>query len=217
MQEQFTFNKRLLSDTLAKYPDTFVALCEILNNAIQAEATTVDLQIDYTPTDELAVSDIKRIIVLDNGIGVRQSEFRWKILEVATEAKKGGKGIGRFAALQMASRMEIQTVAFDPIAQKSIKSRLALDTNVWNANSLDKVSVDVDFTPLEGKHDSYYRVTISDFYGAEVTSKDKHKRIHRNLQEKSISAALFATYPEQIFSGKVAFTINGKPINPEDS
>ena len=162
------------------------------------------------------MSDLNKIIIRDNGVGVQKSEFKWKILEVATTAKKGGKGIGRFAALQMAANLRLETVAFDQITQKFFKSELVLDMNQWKADSLDKVSVQVQFTQLDGQQASYYQVTISDFYGPEVTRKDKHKRIHRNLQEQQIAPAIFAAYPEKIFQKAVTFYVNGNVLNPED-
>jgi hypothetical protein len=154
MKEQFTFNKRVLSEILAKYPDTFVAFCELLNNSIQAEADKIEIQIDYTPTDQVAVSALKKIVLRDNGVGVAKGQFRWKILEVGTKAKQGGKGIGRFAALQMAGRIRIETVAYDEPEKKFFKTVLVLDTNTWKSDSLDKVSLAVTHDLLPGKPDT---------------------------------------------------------------
>jgi hypothetical protein len=116
----------------------------------------------------------------------------------------------------MAGHLKIETVAFDLMAKKFFKSQLTVDTGSWKSESLEKIPVDVQFTELEGTHDSYYKVTISDFYGPEVTGKDKHKRIHAKLQEANIGPALFATYPDQIFQRQVVFAINGREINPDD-
>ena len=216
MKEQFTFNKRLLFETLADYQDTFLALCELLNNSIQAEANKVELQISYSSKDTVSVSDIEKLIVRDNGFGVSKSDFKTKILQVATQSKQGGRGIGRFAPLQMASRLHIETVAYDQTEKGFFKSELALDTSEWRADCLDKINITVTYSPLEGKHDSYYQVTITDFYGAEVTTKEKHKRIHKNLHEANIGAAIFAQYPEKLFQGEVQFIVNGKPLIAND-
>jgi hypothetical protein len=216
MKEQFTFNKRVLSEILAKYPDTFVAFCELLNNSIQAEADKIEIQIDYTPTDQVAVSALKKIVLRDNGVGVAKGQFRWKILEVGTKAKQGGKGIGRFAALQMAGRIRIETVAYDEPEKKFFKTVLVLDTNTWKSDSLDKVSLAVTHDLLPGKPDTYYQVTIDDFYGEEVVREEKHRRIHKNFQEDRLGEAIFAAYPEQIFQRKVSFVLNGKAMNPSD-
>jgi len=199
MEEQFTFNKRLLSEILAKYSDTYVAFCELINNAIQAEADEIRLDIEYTPTDEVAVSAIKKINLRDNGVGVSKTEFRWKILEVGTKAKQGGKGIGRFAALQMAGRLQIHTVAYDAFEKCFFKTEFVLDTKTWTGDSLDKIPLTVTYTPLEGKHETYYNVEISDFYGEDVVKEEKHRRVHKDFQEQNLAGAIFASYPEPIF------------------
>lgn len=216
MDEQFTFNKRLLSEILAKYPDTFIAFSELLNNSIQAEADEIRIQIDYAPTDEVAISAIKKIVVRDNGVGVPKSQFGWKILEVGTKAKQGGKGIGRFAALQMAGRIQLETVAYDDPEKTFFKTSFLLDTKTWTSDSLDKVKVAVTHEPLVGKPETYYQVTIEDFYGEEIVREEKHRRVHKNFQEENLPNAIFAAYPEQIFEEKVTFIINSKPMAASD-
>jgi hypothetical protein len=216
MNEQFTFNKRLLSDVLAKYSDTFVAFCELLNNSIQAGADKIEIQIEYAPTDKVTTSDLKRIVVRDNGVGVSKSEFRWKLLEVATKAKLGGQGIGRFAPLQMASQLHIQTVAYDKKEGSIFKAELLLNTNDWNTDSLDKASVSVNFEPISGTLESYYQVTITGFYGEDICREEKHRRVHKCFQEQFIGKTLFSLYPELIFQRKVTFIINNTILNPND-
>jgi hypothetical protein len=216
MTEQFTFNKRLVFETLAHYQDTFLALCELVNNSIQAEADRIELQVDYAPRDAVSVSDTNKIIVRDNGVGVSKGEFKTKILQVATKAKQGGRGIGRFAPLQIGSRLQIETVAFDQKEKAFFKSLLVLDTNEWRAECLDEISLKITYVPMKGKQDSYYEVTITDLYGAEVTANEKHKRIHKSLHEGNLGAALFAQYPERIFQGDVEFIVNGKVLKADD-
>lgn len=47
MERIFTTNSRLVNELFANYISTFAALCELINNSIQAKAKNIWLNIDY--------------------------------------------------------------------------------------------------------------------------------------------------------------------------
>ena len=106
--EQISTNSRVIKELLTKYKDTFTALCELVNNSIQAKSTTIDLVLEYNNSIG-SKSPITKIEIKDDGIGVTSSEFKKKILEIGTDVKTGGQGIGRFGALQIGDKMTIET------------------------------------------------------------------------------------------------------------
>lgn len=114
MERIFTTNSRLVNELFANYISTFAALCELINNSIQAKAKNIWLNIDYTPEEELNSLVIKQIIIKDDGQGVYIDDLDKKILDIGTNNKEGGKGIGRFAAFQIGRNIEIETVSFSP-------------------------------------------------------------------------------------------------------
>ena len=118
VKKKITTNSRVLSDLLTKYKNTFHALCELITNSIQAKAKEIKIEIEYARKNSLASSPIKSITLTDNGHGVPINQFENKILEVGTTAKADGQGIGRFGALQIGSKIEIDTIAWDETIEK---------------------------------------------------------------------------------------------------
>ncbi len=215
MEYPFTINKRLFSEFFARHRDTFVAFCELVNNALQAQAKEIRITLTIASGKNLSESLFESITIRDTGVGVSKSEFRWKILEIATDAKDGGKGIGRFAALQLGAAMRIETGAFDFAEKCFIQSSVTINSMGWDElKTLDKIRLDVEHKPLEGEQKPYYQVTITNFYGDTVTKKDAHKRVHRDLAPENIEAALFARYADTIVRKATKFIVNSRLIDP---
>jgi len=101
--KQLSTNSRIIKDLLTKYRDTFAAFCELLNNSIQAKATRIELTIDYS-NSAAAKAPFTRIELVDNGIGVNATDFEKKILEIGTDVKKDGQGVGRFGPCSWGKR-----------------------------------------------------------------------------------------------------------------
>jgi len=118
MKRHISTNSRVLSEVFADHPNTFIAFCELVNNSIQANSKNIYIKIDQVSDDEVYPVPIRKVEVMDDGIGVSESEFDKKILLIGTDVKEGGKGIGRFAALQIGSTMIIETVAYDKKKEK---------------------------------------------------------------------------------------------------
>lgn len=126
---KITTGSRLLYDHFASNNSTFKAFKELINNSIQANATKIEIKIDYPAEDELSEHIMKKISIKDNGTGVSESEFNKKILKIANEEKVGGKGIGRFSALQIGERFTIETIGYDNDKSKYTKLKCIILKN----------------------------------------------------------------------------------------
>lgn len=217
--EHFSTNSRLLSEILAKYSDTAIAICELINNSIQANATEIDITIAQTPANEVGRTVFRELIIRDNGIGVSKSDFKSKILKIATKVKNDGKGIGRFSAFQLGSRVEIETVAYDKIIGAYSKSILPIQIDISGDTTLDKLPLNVEYSEI-GKENqgiqTYYQVKISEFYEEFVTQKEPYRKITPKLYIENIGEFLFHRYPYLIVNDKIKIKINNLPINPSD-
>lgn len=206
----FTTNSRLLRDHLNHYRNTFYALCELINNSLQAEAKNIYLTIEYAKG--LDKSPIKEIILLDDGWGVPLGEFEKCILEVGTDAKKDGLGVGRFAALQIGSYVEIETVGFDKSLNKFTKTILPVNSTAFENKRTQDVKIKATKEVLTGKKNSYYKVTISSLYHNQIEKTNRRNAIAKELLEENIRLALFQMYPYEIFNEKVKFHFNEKRL-----
>lgn len=217
MEYPFTINKRLFSEFFARHKDTFVAFCELVNNSIQAQSKEIRITLTCSPNNRLSETLFESITIKDNGVGVSKSEFGWKILEIATEAKDGGKGIGRFAALQLGAAMRIETVAYDIPEKCFFQTSVTINSTGWDElKTLDKIRLNVEHKKCVGEQKPYYQVSIINFYGEAVTKRDAHKRVHRNLAPENIEAALFARYADTIVRKTVKLFVNDKVIDPAE-
>lgn len=214
MEYTFKTNGRIVSKMFASYTNTFVALCELINNSLQAKAKVINITVSETGSS-LLDKRIDYIEVKDNGDGVCQSEFEKKIFEIGTDTKDDGQGIGRFAAFQIGEALTIETVAYDQKLLTHTKTSLALSVSTLQGAIEDK-KVEVKHIALSNETDSYYTVKISNIYTDEETKKEPRKKSHKNLYKDKIAEALFLQYPLYILQNKVIFTINDKPINKDD-
>lgn len=216
MEYFFTFNRQLVSKLFTKFPSTFIAFCELVNNSIQANAKNIFITVDENPDTELTRTKLNKISIRDDGYGVSKSDFRDKIIEIATDVKDNGQGIGRFASFQLGARMYIETVAYDKQEDCFFRSSFPLSINdLQKEKTLNEIKLVVDHLKLSNKNDSYYYVEITDFYDESIISKERHKRVTRNLLNSNIGDALFSRYPEIIFNKTVNFYINNNPIDPQ--
>lgn len=168
----------------------FYAFCELINNSIQANSTTIYIKVDYAKS-ELTKAPIKVITILDNGNGVSLSDFDKKILEIGTDVKKGGQGVGRFAALQIGSNIEIETVGHDDKLQKYTKVNLLINSTLFqNRKSVD-MKFPADEEILTGKHNTYYQVLIKSLHHNQNVKTDRKNSIAKELLEENIRLSLF--------------------------
>jgi hypothetical protein len=217
MKRKFTTNSRLVNELFANYISTFSAFCELINNSIHAKAKNIRIDIDYTDESELHPLVIKKIIIQDDGNGVHVNELKEKILDIGTNNKEGGKGIGRFAAFQIGKSIEIETIGYSSEDKSFSKVVIPLVFENFKTNiNLSEIDIDTKEEILKGKHDTYYKVTISDLYDSTVTEHEPKKKIIDKFLLKNIQDSIFERYPLKIFNKEVTYHINGKSINPAD-
>lgn len=203
----FTTNSRILNELLTKYRNTFYAFCQLVDNAIQANATKIEITIDYTK-GALSKSPIKSINIKDNGYGVAQADFEKKIMEIGTVSKQFGQGVGRFAALQIGGKIDIETVAWDQDLQSFTKVNLPINVDLLKKQRLNEINFPTQETALSGNKNSYYSVTINNLYHGSQEKIAKKNQICQEFLEDNIRLALFEQYPYEIFNETVRFHVN---------
>lgn len=217
MTYHFTTNSKIISRILTNYSNTFLAFCELINNSLQASATEIKIHIEpLAPSNDFQVSEIVKMVIRDNGVGVAQSDFKKKILEIGTDVKSGGKGVGRFATFQIGSLLEIETMAYDEKLKKCVKTIFKVDGGIFESNQnnqLENITLDITHEEIEHFSKSYYQITINGIYNEH---QERHKRLHKNLLKENVEESIFMQYPLEIFNDNVKFYINDKIIDKND-
>ena len=215
MKKNLQVHSRLIHSVLSKYPGTFSAFRELINNSIQAQATKIDITIEMNDSDNaLAPSAFKMIEIRDNGRGVARDEFENKILKVANDNKPGGKGIGRFAALQIAKEISITTVAKNNADNKFYKITCHFDMEeLRKVTNFQDIIVDLEVEDAAETY-SWYSVKLENFYTEAEIEKEKSKMMSSNFMLENIEKALFEYYYQELLENKVCFFVNGSILNP---
>lgn len=211
-------NSRLLKDVLTLYKSTFFALKELIDNSIQARATQICINLKPSDCDPDSVEyhPINVIEVNDNGTGVPLSLFKDSVMEIATQNKVEGKGVGRFGALQIGKEMRIETSAFDPASKKMTITSVSINANSLSSKDLQQIEFPIETEEVEELSESYYKVSILDLYS---NSQDKIKKKNKLSEEfatvESFKQALFENYTFDIFENRVRFLVNGEQLHRE--
>lgn len=212
-------NPRLLKDVLTLYKSTFYALKELIDNSIQAHAKRIEVNLipSACPVESVNYKTIESIEVLDYGDGVSFSNFESSIMQIATENKTEGQGIGRFGALQLGKTVRIETTAYDKKESKFTRTSVVMTAdNILSTKDLQEVEFPIETEVLDEISSSYYKVTVSDLYH---NSQEKIKRKNKLSEEfkttDSFKQALFETYPFDIFEGRIQFVVNGVSLQRE--
>lgn len=211
-------NPRLLKDVLTLYRSTFNALKELIDNSIQAKATQIciNLKPSDCDSDSIEFHPINAIEVKDNGIGVPFSLFKDSIMEIATENKTEGQGVGRFGALQIGKEMKIETSAFDTSSNKTTITSVTINASSLSSKDLQQIEFPIETEEIEGTARSYYNVSILDLYS---NSQDKIKKKNKLSEEfasvETFKQALFENYTFDIFEDRVQFIVNGEKLRRE--
>ncbi|MDB5120018.1 MAG: hypothetical protein JWN56_1236 [Sphingobacteriales bacterium] len=217
MKRKVSATTRLLHDLFTQYQSTFLAFCELINNSIQAQAKNININIDY-PTDiEVSTTSIRKIEIKDDGVGVHQNHIQDKLLDFGDSTKKGGKGIGRFAALQIGSNVILETVGFDNINNTFSKVIIPFDEQyIKSVKKIEDLEIDTTETVLTGRNNTYYKVIIDKIYDQQIIGKNQKRKISERLLKDNLPDAIFERYPIVIFNKTVRFKINGNLLKPED-
>lgn len=217
MKRKVSATTRLLHDLFTQYQSTFLAFCELINNSIQAGAKNINIKIEYPKTSELSPTSIKKIEIKDDGVGVHQDHIQDTLLDFGDSTKKGGKGIGRFAALQIGSNVTLETVGYSKPSGTFTKSIIPFDENyIKSVKKIEELEIDTEEKILSGKHNTYYKVIIDNIYDQQIVGKNNKRKISERLLEANLPDAIFERYPIVIFNKTVKFKFNGKVLNPND-
>lgn len=215
-------NARIIQNTLATNKDTFLALCELINNSIQASASKIEITIDTSVNDkeEFIENSINKIIIKDNGVGVSKSYLNKKLLEMANNSKLTGRGVGRFSSFQLGKIVTFETVAYDMKENAFIRSSFVLSLENIKDLTFEHLDINVKYENIGINSESYFQVTIEDGYSNDADYKDKKQyKISEKLptEEKAknnIWENIFIHYYLYIIDKKVSFIINNKELDP---
>lgn len=210
-------NARIISKVLTKYRNTFYALKELINNSIMAKSTRIEISFVPNGTEDmLQYRPVNEIAIIDNGVGVPYSDFYKSIMEVATDNKADGLGIGRFGGLQIGKKMTIETVAYDSICRAYTKTAVSISLDDFQGDDLSNKEFVVKREILKKATNSYYKVHISDLYHYDSDCPLKNKLVSEFVSVDDFSNKLFQHYPLYIFDEKVTFFVNGRELNRMD-
>lgn len=118
--------------------DSYAALVELVKNSYDADASTVEINLNYTKVDQ---EDAIAITVIDNGHGMNFDTIINKWLVPATDDKlkrksspkgrmfQGRKGIGRFAASILGQEMVLTS-----IDETGEQSTVIIDWRIFNTD-----------------------------------------------------------------------------------
>lgn len=209
MKRSFSASTSLVRKIFTNYSSTFGAFCELINNSIQANAKNVWIDIDYVDEQQISPYIIRKIVIKDDGNGVFQDDINDKLLNIGTENKIGGKGVGRFAALQLGKKVTIESVGFSNEKNEFSKIIVPLKASDFQKSNIDTVSIDTEEVSLK-KAKTYYSVTIEDFYDTEWTKNHFHNRLSPKLLKQNIEESLFERYLLHIFKKEISIYVNHK-------
>ena len=217
IKEKIKVNGRLITNALIDKSNTFLALCELIDNSIQANAKIINIYMKTDSPKEIVKDSISFLSIIDNGIGVSYSDFPKKILEIATDVKPKGKGRGRFSVFQFGKTAYFETVSYDEKIKKYTKTYCTLKLSELQDGYIDKDLVDVFSEELDSKQNTYFKIEISDIFDKDDIDYNKRKnKINEALRTENIGLALFTRYPIEMLDKNISFIINNRKINPED-
>lgn len=210
-------NARIVSKVLTRNRSTFYALKELINNSIQADSTCIEINLlpSQKDNDDLTYNLIERIQVIDNGRGVPYSKFRKSILELATDNKPDGCGVGRFRGLQIGRNMRISTIGFDEDFKVFTQTNVTFDVKQFEKDDLTTIEFNVENEILSNFTNCGYNVEIFNLYSNEIKCAKKNKLGSEFLPE-NFSLKLFEHYPLYIFNQTIKFIVNGYTLKRTD-
>ena len=209
-------NPQLMTKVLTMHRNVFYALKELINNSLYAGAKKISIHLIPTECDQDSpmYRPIEKIVVEDNGRGVPFPQFEKSIMEIATDNKPEGKGVGRFAALQIGRKMTISTVGFDKVSKTKALTTVSFSVNDFKGKNISEKPFTI-YTE-ETTDEPGYTVVIEDLYTYDPDCKLRNKLGNDFKDITLFKQKLFKAYPIEIFRGKVVFDINGQELKRED-
>lgn len=209
-------NPGLMTKVLTKHRNTFYALKELINNSLYATAKRISIRIvpSACDPDSSMYKPIEHIEVEDTGYGVPFSEFQESIMEIANNNKPEGKGVGRFAALQMGRKMTISTVGLEKNTNKRTLTSVTFTVDDFKGKNISEKEFDIQSEETELPQG--YKIVIEDLYDYDPDASIRNKLGKTFRDTEILKEKLFKSYLIQIFRGKVVFDINGVDLKKED-
>lgn len=211
-----TTNSRMIGKVLTRNKDTFYALKELINNSIMADAKNINIQ--FTPSncdmDSILYHPIEEIMIEDDGNGVPYTEFNKSIMELATDNKKSGYGVGRFSGLQIGRVMSIHTTAYDKAINKFTTTEVSFCESDLQNKNLNDIPFNGTKDISDTKIDSGYCVTLSSLYTNEADC-NRINKLSKDFKEENFPQKIFEHYHSYIFKEKIKFVFNGKELKTE--
>ena len=203
-QAHFAVNTRLMRILGEGYRSSEAALKELVDNAWDAEATNV-----WIVLPEPLTSD--PIVVRDNGCGMIAAEIRGEYLNIASDKRtrtgertpkfnraiKGRKGIGKFADLSIAGRMQLETIARGRLCT------LTIDKKELPENHDDLVAVALPFSEQQ---------VVDQVSGTTVSLSELDPRLNFPTPEKLREVLIYEYGREELFR----VFVNGVSLSVED-
>jgi len=200
---RFHVDSRLAKLLSQEYSSTEEALKELIDNAWDADADSVRIELPEPMTDS-------PIVVADDGSGMTSEEVRRHYLAIASDRRilrgertagknrlvKGRKGVGKFAGLMAASEMALET--FTRSVRSSFVVRLKDLASVTDIELLNIPLTAEACDPLA--HGT--KITLTGLH-AGLTFPDPKKLRQILLQEYGREAG-------------IAIFVNGKPLGVDD-
>ena len=156
----------------------------------------------------------EKIIIEDDGVGVPFNEFDKRIMELATDSREEGNGVGRFSALQIGKVMNIKTVGYDKEQSKFTTTEVTFNVADFRGQ-LENKELDVYSTTSEEKLETGFRVEIKSLFNNEPNCKLKNV-LAPAFREENFPNSIFEVYHQYILNDKVKFIFNNKEITKED-
>lgn len=209
-------NGRLITNALVDKSNTFLALCELINNSIQASANNIEINMTSDSKGEMIKDSITSLSIKDDGEGVSLSDFQKKILEIATDIKPKGKGTGRFSVFQFGKTAYFETVAYDKILNNYTKTSCTLNLNELQNGYIDK-KVELESYIFNSKKDTYFFIEVRDIFTKDYENYNSRKhKICDALKTENIGLSLFTMYPIEMLDKNIQFFVNGIKIDPKN-
>lgn len=213
---KMTTNARMVSKVLTRKRNTFYALRELIDNSINAGAKKI--MIDFVPTEgattELQYHPVDKIIVEDDGVGVPFNEFDKCIMELATDHRQEGYGVGRFSALQIGKVMTITTVGYDKSLNKYTTTNVTFNVSNFTGQ-LENKEFDVFSSVSDEKLKTGFKVEISQLYENDGDC-DRRNRLTINFSEDNFPLSIFEAYHKHFFKDSVKFSHNGHVFSKDE-
>lgn len=159
---RFQVNSRLGKLLSQEYSSTEKALKELVDNAWDADAESVSVDLPAPMSDE-------PIVIADSGTGMTTEEVRRHYLAIAADRRatrgertvskqrlvKGRKGVGKFAGLMAAAEMALETRA------RGVRSAFTLRLkDLGGVEDIEKLPIQISAEPC-GPDDHGTRITLS--------------------------------------------------------